>query len=206
MGNDGDGHLAGLLADRMASHAVGHKEEVAQVFPATLVGGHLDGEVVLVVTAAHADIRQTRRIDLVKPVHQNTPLALPASLCVSYTAATGMQRTSRSDVYTSESASRTNRDHVSNSSLLARNSVKEANPSSGGRHSAVCAQPAKQGRPTMQRKPASPSEETVKILISPEQPARFGGYCWNYAGFFAAERRFARMAPSLMNIRSALRL
>jgi hypothetical protein len=64
-----DGAGAGLLADRVAAHAVGHDEQVPDALPVTAVRGGLDGVGVLVVAPLHPDVRQAEVFDLFEEGH-----------------------------------------------------------------------------------------------------------------------------------------
>ena len=70
-----DGLGAGLLADRVPAHPVGHDEQVADPLPVVLVRGLLDGERVLVVDSLHADVGDAAVLDLFEEGH-GEPLGL----------------------------------------------------------------------------------------------------------------------------------
>src|SRR5262249_47998837 len=64
---------AGLLADRVAAHAVGHQEEVAVLLEPLRLAGRDDRHVVLVMAAAHADVGTTGVFDLVEAGQRSSP-------------------------------------------------------------------------------------------------------------------------------------
>ena len=87
--------FAGLFADRVGAHAVGHEEQVAALPPLGVVGGELHGQVVLVVAAADAHVRQAGVLDLVEAIHRKTPRTPRLrSLPVCYTDARALHRES----------------------------------------------------------------------------------------------------------------
>jgi hypothetical protein len=61
---------AGLLADSVATHAIGDQEDVSFLEPMIVVHRHLDGERVLVVCAADAHVGQAGVVDLFEQGHR----------------------------------------------------------------------------------------------------------------------------------------
>ncbi len=83
--------LAGLLADRVGPHAVGHQEDMAGLLPLLLVAGQLHGQVVLVVAAADPHVGEAGVLDLVEADHPTPPVQRRLSLRVCYTRHHTMQ-------------------------------------------------------------------------------------------------------------------
>ena len=91
--NDAGRLFAGLLADGVGAHAVGHEEQMAALPPLGVVGGELHGLVVLVVAAADAHVGQAGILDLVEAIHRKRPRTPRLrALAVCYTAAGVLHR------------------------------------------------------------------------------------------------------------------
>ena len=69
MRDDVDRLLAGLLADRVRAHAIGHEEDVAGAVPLLVAGRPLMGVVVLLVAAAQPHIAEDGIFDPLKGRH-----------------------------------------------------------------------------------------------------------------------------------------
>ncbi len=67
--------LTGLLADRVRTHAVGHKEYMPLFPPLIHVGGQQDGVAVLIVTAADAHVGDASLFDVGEAAHVRLPQA-----------------------------------------------------------------------------------------------------------------------------------